>query len=156
MYQIQLMSEFYPIEYAAQARKLHTISVRIDIDDDDIRADLEQLLQSNNYGLHLYRRARWSWLPVWHDDRISVMDIEDLKTLTYGSSKSIAFAEAASANAKFNIGEFKTIDAKFHFNTEVDLKRAELLIGEAIKRFIDRVISRGPYPDQLRLFQLTV
>lgn len=155
MYQIYIKRYIHPIKHEAMARKLHTLSLRIDIDDDDLRADLEQLLASNSYGLHLYRRVLWWLLPVWREDRISVMDIDDLKILTYAFTKPIAFADAASANAEFNIGYFKTLDAKFQFNTVVDLNRAEPLIEEALKRFIDRVITRGPYPDLLRLFQLT-
>ncbi|TVX85592.1 hypothetical protein [Paenibacillus agilis] len=154
-YQIIIEKYIHPNHEEAKAFKLHSLIVRVVFKDDDLQADLDTLFSRQTYGLHLYRRAHYSWFPFWKRPYVSVMDKVDLKTLIFSTTSSRAMAVVESANAKFNISQLNGLNpAELMFFTESELNIAKPLIEKAIQRFLDKMISKGPYPENMRLFYL--
>ncbi|OZQ97332.1 hypothetical protein [Paenibacillus sp. VTT E-133291] len=148
----------HPNDDEARCKKLHSLTVTVEFYDENLKYCLESLFEDHQFGLHLFKRPH-NWIPFVMVKTLSVMDEEDLYTLTLGSQQghSYSFTDAIARTTKYNVGDFDIRQpAVINFHLEEDLNEIEPLIINTVERFIQKVMKIGPHPRGLRIFELNI
>lgn len=143
-YQINIKKDINPnMEEITKLKEVHTLTLYIEINDDDFRDDVHVLLSYQSYVFISYRKPRYYWLPFWRRHWISVIGMDEFEN-----------QQISTPGLLNKIGQLKNIDQQvvFHFSTEEELRIAEPMIRAAITIFLDKVYSKGPYYLNLREF----